>query len=57
MKTRARSASVFIHCFRVFGYPGETQASCLYGFSNESRRNRMFSFADLNRIPKEAYRN
>ena len=25
-KTRARSASVFIHCFRVFGYPGETRA-------------------------------
>ena len=24
---------------------------------NESRRNRMFSFADLDRIPNEAYRN
>ena len=42
-----------IHCFRVFGYPGETRARVvyiIYGFSNESRRNRMFSFADLNII-------
>ena len=43
---------------RVFGYPGETRARVFFfGFSNESRRNRMFSFVDLNRIPKEAYRN
>ena len=33
--------------------PGETRARVVYlanGFSNESRHNRMFSFADLNRI-------
>ena len=53
MKTRARSAGVFIHCFRVFGYPGETRARVVYE-SNESRRNRMFSFADLNRILNQA---
>ncbi len=47
-----------IHCFLVFGYPGETRARVVYMASpNESRRNRMFSFADLNRIPNEAYRN
>jgi hypothetical protein len=49
MKTRARSASVFIHCFRVFGYPGETRARVVY-MASQMRRNRMFSFADLNRI-------
>ena len=32
----------------------DTSSSCLYGFSNESRRNRMFSFADLNRILNQA---
>jgi hypothetical protein len=42
------------HCFRVFGFPGNTSSSCLYGFSNEWRRNRMFSFADLNRILNQA---
>ena len=30
VKTRARSASVFVHCFRVFGYPGETRARVVY---------------------------
>ena len=35
----------------------DTSSSCLYGFSNESRRNRMFWFADLNRISNQAYRN
>ena len=30
MKTRARSASVFVHCFRVFGYSGETRARVVY---------------------------
>ena len=32
-------------------------SSCSYGFSNESRRNKMFWFADLNRISNQAYRN
>ena len=36
--------------------PG-TSSSCSYGFSNESRRNRMFWFADLNRISNQVYRN
>ena len=35
----------------------DTSSSCSYGFSNESRRNRMFCFADLNRISYQAYRN
>ena len=35
----------------------DTSSSCSYGFSNESRRNRMFWFADLNRISNQAYRN
>jgi hypothetical protein len=30
MKTQARSASVFIRCFLVFGYPGETLALVVY---------------------------
>ena len=30
VKTRARSASVFVHCFQVFGYPGETIARAVY---------------------------
>ena len=29
VNTRARSASVFVHYFRVFGYPGETRAQFL----------------------------
>jgi hypothetical protein len=32
----------------------DTSSSCLYGFSNESRRNGMFSFADLNIILNQA---
>ena len=35
----------------------DRSSSCSYGFSNESRRNRMFWFADLNRISNQAYRN
>ena len=34
----------------------DTSSSCSYGFLNESRRNRMFWFADLNRISNQAYR-
>ena len=30
MKTRVRSASVFVNCFRVFGYPGGTRARVVY---------------------------
>jgi hypothetical protein len=39
MKIRARSASVFIHCFRVFGYPGggETRARVVYMASQMNR--------------------
>ena len=37
MKTRARSASVFIHCFRVLGYPGETRARVVYMASQMNR--------------------
>ena len=36
-ETRARSASVFIHCFRVFGYPGETRARVVYMASQMNR--------------------
>ena len=32
-----RSASVFIHCFRVFGYPGETRAPVVYMASQMNR--------------------
>ena len=35
----------------------DTRSRCSYGFSNESRSNRMFWFADLNRISNQAYRN
>ena len=28
--TRARSASVFVHCFRVFGYPGGKRARVVH---------------------------
>ena len=35
----------------------DTCSRCSYGFSNESRRNRMFWFADLNRTSNQAYRN
>ena len=34
-RLRARCASVFVPCFRVFGYPGKTLARVLNGFSNE----------------------
>jgi hypothetical protein len=37
MKIRARSVSVFIHCFRVFGYPGETGARVVYMASQMNR--------------------
>jgi hypothetical protein len=37
MKTRARNASVFIHCFRVFGYPGEIRARVVYMASQMNR--------------------
>jgi hypothetical protein len=37
MRTRARSARVFIHCFRVFGYPGETRARVVYMASQMNR--------------------
>ena len=30
-------ASVFIHCFRVFGYPGETRARVVYIASQMNR--------------------
>ena len=35
----------------------DTSSSSSYGFSNELRRNRMFWFADLNRISNQVYRN
>ncbi len=58
MKTRAARVFSYI-VFECLDIPvrHELELSCLYGFSNESTRNRMFSFADLNRIPNEAYRN
>ena len=31
------NASVFIHCFRVFGYPGETRARVVYMASQMNR--------------------
>ena len=34
-----------------------TSSSCLYGISNEPRRNRLFWFADLNGTSDQAYRN
>ena len=30
VNTRARSASVFVHYFRVFGYPGGTRARVVH---------------------------
>ena len=43
----------------VWIYPGETLAGVVYmaSLSSESRRNRMFWFADLNGISNQAYRN
>ncbi len=48
VKTRARSASTeeeylfcgasfFVHCFRVYGYPGETLAQVVYMASQMNR--------------------
>jgi hypothetical protein len=37
IQTRARSASVFIHCFLVFGYPCETRARVVYMASQMNR--------------------
>ena len=37
LKTRARSPSVFVHCFPVFGYPGERQARVVYLASQMNR--------------------
>ena len=37
MKTLALCARVFIHCFRVFGYPGETLARVVYMASQMNR--------------------
>jgi hypothetical protein len=35
--TAAFATGVFIHCFRVFGYPGETQARVVYMASQMNR--------------------
>ena len=37
MKTLALRARVFIHCFKVFGYPGETLALVVYMASQMNR--------------------
>ena len=37
VNTRARSASVFVHYFRVFGYPGGTRARVVHMASQMSR--------------------
>ena len=37
VNTRARSASVFVHYFRVFGYPGGTQARVVHMASQMNR--------------------
>ena len=37
MYERGTSASVFIHCFLVFGYPGETRARVVYMASQMNR--------------------
>ena len=36
MKTRVRSASVFVTCFRVFGCPGGTRARVVHTTSQMS---------------------
>ena len=55
VNTRARVfLSIIFECLDI---PGGTSSSCSYGFSNESRRNRMFWFPDLNRISNRAYFN
>ena len=53
-----RSASVFVHYFQVFGYPGGTRARVVHMASQMNRDvTGCFSFADLNRISNQAYRN
>jgi hypothetical protein len=37
MKTRARSASIFKHCFRMFGHPSETRTRVVYMASQINR--------------------
>ena len=37
VNTRARSASVFVHYFRVFGYPGGTRARVVHMASQMNR--------------------
>ena len=37
VNTRARSAGVFVHYFRVFGYPGETLALVVHMASQMNR--------------------
>ena len=44
--------------FECLDFPvGHELDGCSHGFSNESRRNKMSWFADLNRISSQAYRN
>ena len=38
VNTRARSASVFVHYFRVFGYPGGTRAQAVHMASQMNRQ-------------------
>ena len=49
MNTRACSASVFVHCFRVFGHSGETQVRVVYMASQMNR--------DVTGCSNQAYRN
>ena len=37
VNTRARSAGVFVHYFRVFGYPGGTRALVVHMASQMNR--------------------
>ena len=37
VNTRARSATVFVHCFRVFGYPDGTRARVVHMASQMNR--------------------
>jgi hypothetical protein len=54
MKTQAKRECFHTLFSSVWISRWDTSSSCLYGFSNESRRNRMFSFADLNIILNQA---
>ena len=36
-KTMYENTSAFIHCFQVFGYPGETRARVVYMASQMNR--------------------